>query len=299
MHPAASVITFTTLSGAGFGLLAVLGLDPTPPRGWVAFGFFAIAYLLAVGGLMASALHLRHPERALRAFTQWRSSWLSREAVASVATLLVMAVYGAGLVFWGTAIRPLGWLGAALALGTVLTTSMIYASLRAVPRWHDLSVPVLYLTHAIAGGLLLGGHVGLALIALPLAGAALVLHWVRGAGAFARAGSTLASATGLTGRGAVRAFEPPHTGTSYLTREMVFEIGRRRAGALRWIALGLGYGLPVILLLLPGGHLTAGLAVLSHLAGVAAGRWLFFAEAEHVVGLYYGRQAPSAPQPKN
>ena len=60
MHPAASVITFTTLSGAGFGLLAVLGLDPTPPRGWVAFGFFAIAYLLAVGGLMASALHLCH-----------------------------------------------------------------------------------------------------------------------------------------------------------------------------------------------------------------------------------------------
>jgi hypothetical protein len=26
----------------------------------------------------------------------------------------------------------------------------------------------------------------------------------------------------------------------------------------------------------------------SHVAGVLAARWLFFAEAEHVVGLYYG-----------
>lgn len=289
MHPAVSVIAFTTLSGAGFGLLFMLGLDPTPPRGWVAFVFFAVAYLLAVGGLTASALHLRHPERALRAFTQWRSSWLSREAVASMATLLVMAGYSAGLVFWDTAVRPLGWIGAALALGTVLTTSMIYASLRSVPRWHDPSVPALYLTHALAGGALLAGQVRLALVCLLLAAATLVLHWVRGAGAFARAGSTVASATGLVARGAVRPFEPPHTGPSYLTREMVFEVGRRRAGALRWIALTLGYLLPALLLLLPAGHLAAGLAVLCHLAGVAVGRWLFFAEAEHVVGLYYGR----------
>jgi sulfite dehydrogenase (quinone) subunit SoeC len=43
-------------------------------------------------------------------------------------------------------------------------------------------------------------------------------------------------------------------------------------------------------MLLPFHHLLAGLAVLSHLAGVLATRWLFFAEAEHVVGLYYGKR---------
>ena len=37
-------------------------------------------------------------------------------------------------------------------------------------------------------------------------------------------------------------------------------------------------------------HLMAGLAVLLHIAGVACLRWLFFAEAEHVVGLYYGKR---------
>ena len=39
-----------------------------------------IAYALASGGLIASTFHLGHPERAIKAFTQWRSSWLSREA---------------------------------------------------------------------------------------------------------------------------------------------------------------------------------------------------------------------------
>ena len=102
MHPAPSVIIFTTFSGLGFGLLAWLGFGYPDVRGWVAFAFFAIAYLCAVGGLLASTFHLGHPERAMKAFTQWRSSWLSREGIAAVACLLVMAIYGAGLVFFDT-----------------------------------------------------------------------------------------------------------------------------------------------------------------------------------------------------
>lgn len=130
MHPAPSVIIFTTLSGLGFGLLFWLGLGLLAPAGWVALAFFAVAYLLAVGGLMASAFHLGHPERALKAFTQWRSSWLSREAWLSVAALSIMAIYGAGLVFWGVAWTPLGWLGAGSCLGAVGATSMIYTQMR-------------------------------------------------------------------------------------------------------------------------------------------------------------------------
>jgi DMSO reductase anchor subunit len=34
----------------------------------------------------------------------------------------------------------------------------------------------------------------------------------------------------------------------------------------------------------------AALALCAHLIGAFAARWLFFAEAEHVVGLYYGRR---------
>ena len=110
MNPAPSVILFTTLSGIGFGLLAFLGLGLPQVSGRLAFAFFFLAYLLSVGGLLASTFHLGHPERALKAFSQWRTSWLSREAWAAVSALFVMAVYGAGLIFWEVRLPILGLL---------------------------------------------------------------------------------------------------------------------------------------------------------------------------------------------
>ena len=289
MHPAPSVIVFTTLSGLGFGLLVFLGLGAPPVTGWTAFWFYLIAYALAVGGLLASTLHLGHPERALKAFTQWRTSWLSREAWAAVAALVVMGLYGAAAVFLGARPAPLGWPGAALSLGTVLTTSMIYAQLGTVPRWHQVLTPVHFLSASLAGGALLAGQIMPAAVLLLLAGIVQAGHWRVGDARFSEAGTTLASATGLGAQGGVRAFEPPHTGPNYLLREMVHVVGRKHAIKLRVIALAAGYALPLALILTPGaGHLLGGLAVLSHLGGMLVSRWLFFAEAEHVVGLYYG-----------
>jgi DMSO reductase anchor subunit len=290
MHPAPSVIVFTTLSGLGFGLLFWLGLGLPAVTGWVAFVFFAIAYALAVGGLMASTFHLGHPERAWKAFSQWRSSWLSREGVCAVAVLVVMGIYGAGLVFFDERLALLGWLGAALALGTVFTTSMIYAQLKTVPRWKTPLTPGLLIAISLAGGALLAGQVSAALILIPIAGVLQILWWVRGDGAFAASGTDLATATGLGHIGSVRAFEPPHTGPNYLLRELVFQVGRKHALKLRGIAFGLGYALPILLLLVPFSHALALVAVIAHVAGIAASRWLFFAEAEHVVGLYYGKR---------
>lgn len=286
MHPAPSVIAFTTLSGAGFGLLFFLGLGLPAPTFWAGFAWFALAYALAAGGLVASTFHLGHPERALLAFTQWRTSWLSREACASVAALVILGLYAAGLVFFGTHLPLLGWIGAALALLTVFTTSMIYAQLRTVPRWHHWTTPALFLALSLAGGALLSGQTRAALPLLALAAALQILAWASGDGRFRASGTTLATATGLD-RGTPRAFEPPHTGPNYLLREMVHVIGRRHATRLRALALILGYGLPLLLLLVPHGHWPAAAV---HLAGIAASRWLFFAEAEHVVGLYYGRR---------
>lgn len=290
MHPAPSVIIFTTFSGLGFGLLIWLGLGLPDVRGWVAFAFFALAYLLAVGGLLASAFHLGRPERALKAFTQWRTSWLSREAWTSVITLVLMALYGAGLVFFDMRWTVLGWIGALACMVTVFTTSMIYASLRAVPRWNMGLTPVLFVTLSVAGGALLAGQVRATIWLLALAGAVQIITWLRGDGALARSGTDMASATGLGGIGRVRAFEPPHTGTNYLLREFVYQVGRRHAQRLRLIAIVLMVGLPILLLLLPVGHVIAVVAVASHVCGVLVARWLFFAQAEHVVGLYYGKR---------
>ncbi|MFK7939370.1 MAG: dimethyl sulfoxide reductase anchor subunit family protein [Roseovarius sp.] len=290
MHPAPSVIVFTTLSGIGFGLLFWLGLGFPATTGWSAFAFFAIAYVLAVGGLISSTFHLGRPERAVKAFSQWRSSWLSREGVAAVAALVIMALFGAGLVFMSTSWTVLGWIGALLSLAVVYCTAMIYGQLNTVPRWKQPLTPLLLVAISLAGGALLAGQVKFALILLPAAALVQILWWVMGDKALAESGTNMATATGLGNVGQVRAFEPPHTGTNYLLREFVHVVGRKHALKLRVIAMILGFVLPVILLLLPFNHVFGLLAVASHLAGIAASRWLFFAEAEHVVGLYYGKR---------
>lgn len=290
MHPAPSVIVFTTFSGLGFGLLFWLGIGAIVPTGMMAFIWFAIAYAAAVGGLLASTFHLGRPERAHKAFRQWQTSWLSREGICAVASLLIMAVYAAGLVFFSTVLPIFGLLGAALALGTVFTTSMIYAQLKTVPRWRHWTTPALFLTLSLGGGALLAGQVSAALLLILAAGLVQIHAWQTGDLRFAQSGTDLASATGLGGIGTIRAFEPPHTGSNYLMREFIHVVGRKHARQLRLIALICGFVLPVVFLLLPFHHIWAALAVISHIGGVLALRWLFFAQAEHVVGLYYGKR---------
>ena len=294
MHPAPSLILFSTLSGLGFGLLAWLGIGLPDVGGWVAAVFHAIGLGLASAGLLASTFHLGNPRRALRAFTQWRSSWLSREAWLALGALASATAHGATAAL-GERVAPLGWLAAALALATVLATSMIYASIRAVPRWHAWTTPAVFLAYAVAGGSLLAWLGGAAPWLLLMAGALQLLAWRRGERAFGRAATTLGTATGLGDAGRVRAFEPPHTGSNYLLDEMAFRVGRRHARRLRVLGLALAVVLPAGLTLLPLGHALAALAVASHLAGVLAIRWLFFAEAEHVVALYYGRARSGFP----
>lgn len=290
MHPAPSVILFSTLSGAGFGLLAFLGLGMPAVTGTDAFFMFAIGYLLAVGGLIASTFHLGHPERALKAFKQWRSSWLSREGICAVAALIIMAIYGAGLVFFDERLGLVGLIGAVLSIVTVFTTSMIYAQIKTVPRWNNSTTPAMFLSICIAGGALLAGEVTFAVPMLILAAVAQIGHWLFGDRALADSGTTLATATGLGARGDVRAFEPPHTGTNYLLKEFVYVIGRKHAMKLRGIALALMVALPVVLVLISQSLIMIALAAMCHLVGVFAARWLFFAQAEHVVGLYYGQR---------
>ena len=289
MHPAPSIIAFTTLSGLGFGLLAFLGLGLPAPGGWPAFWHFGLGFALAVAGLLSSLGHLGRPERAWKALSQWRSSWLSREGCLSVAALAVMGLFAFGRVFGVYDVPVLGWLGAALSLGTVFTTAMIYAQLKTVPRWNHWSTPVQFGLYALAGGALLAGQVLAALVLVVAAGGFQVLNWHWGDRRFRERGHSQATATGLGKMGAVRAFEPPHTGTNYLLSEMVHVVGRRHAQKLRWIGLGL-MATPLLLLVLPAHAVIIGALAILHVIGILVIRWLFFAEAEHVVGLYYGSQ---------
>ena len=290
MHPSPSVIIFTALSGLGFGLLVFLGLKMPDVTGVLAFIFFVIGFGLAVGGLISSTFHLGRPERSIKAFKQWRSSWLSREAIAAVFTLSIMAVYAIGRIFFDYDIRILGVAGAIMSIVTVFTTSMIYAQLKSIPRWNTKLTPAYFLSLSLAGGALLAGQIKLCLLLLLVSGIIQLLVWIKGDRALALSGTTIESGTGLGTIGRVRAFEPPHTGTNYLLKEFVHIVGRKHSAKLRIIAIILMIGTPILLLSLSFSYFLAALSVISHIAGLFISRWLFFAEAEHVVGLYYGKR---------
>jgi DMSO reductase anchor subunit len=290
MHPAPSVILFSTLSGMGLGLLAFLGAGLAGASGWLAFWWWGLGYALAVGGLGAATFHLGNPQRALLAFSQWRSSWLSREAWASVAALTLLAPMALSDIFGLGLPRGFGLVGAVLALFTVFTTSMIYTQIRAVPRWHHWITPVMFLAFAVTGGAILSGQTWAALASVALV-PLLAICWRIGDGQFARAGQTLGTATGLGALGGVRVFEQAHTSGNYLLREMIFTVGRKHAVKLRRLALFLAGAAPALILgLAPAHPITFATAAALHLTGALAQRWLFFAEAEHVVGLYYGQR---------
>ena len=290
MHPAPSVIVFTVLSGLGFGFLAFLGAGLVAPVGWAAFWIWGLAYAFAVGGLLASTLHLQNPKNAIRAFSQWRTSWLSREGVFAVITLLLLAPVALLDIFAGFPMATLGLPGAFLALVTVYSTSMIYTQLKTVPRWNHWLTPVMFLTFALTGGAILSGYHVLSILLCVVLTAVLVALFNIGDGRLTESGSTMETATGLGRIGKVRLYEGPHTGTNYLMREMIYVVGRKHSQKLRVIAVAFAAVLPALVMLItPAGSLFGiALALVFHLTGAFAARWLFFAEAEHVVGLYYG-----------
>ena len=288
MHPAPSVIIFSVLSGLGFGLLVYLGTGIVQPFGVQAFLWWGLGYALAIAGLLAATFHLANPKNAIKAFSQWRSSWLSREAWAAVATLVILAPVALSDWLGLGWPRAIGYLGAALALFTVFATSMIYTQIKAVPRWNHWINPLMFLGFALAGGAVLAGQ-GLARYLFVALGVLLVWLWKLGDQQFTKAAQTMGTATGLGGIGNVTVFEQPHTGGNYLMREMIFVVGRKHAQKLRLIALLLASVAPaMILAVLPPNLWSFALAAICHLIGALAARWLFFAEAEHVVGLYYG-----------
>jgi len=314
VHPSPSIVAFSTLSGAGYGLLAWLGL--LAPLGLVSadagFGLVAlgVALALATAGLLASTVHLGHPERAWRAVSQWRTSWLSREAVAALVTYLPAGLFGLAWLLGGEPGGVAAWYGlmaAGCAVATVICTAMIYASLKPIRQWHNRFVPPIYLTFAgFSGAAVLAAvtafwsgdqarlPAGLA-AALGIAAWALTLGYWRFIDS-APSASTAETATGLGRYGAVTLLEAPHTEENFLLREMGFRVARAHRARLRRIALALGAAAIMLFALaaLLGGlasSILAPVAVIPALLGTLIGRWLFFAEATHTVVLYYGRAA--------
>jgi DMSO reductase anchor subunit len=256
--------------------------------------------------LLSSTFHLGRPERAWRAFSQWRSSWLSREGVASVVTFVPALIFGALWLGFIDAPRCLGLAGLVTALMcavTVFCTAKIYSTLATIRQWHQpLTVPV-YLAFALSTGSVLVMAIAslfgrfqvfqaaLTIIALLLTIALKYSYWRRiDSEPKTR---TIEAATGLAKSGEkVRQWEVPHTAENFIMKEMGFVVARKHAEKLRrLVLLALFIALVVTALTIAAPILAAVLSLVAvALAGIAAvvERWLFFAEAQHVVSLYYG-----------
>lgn len=308
MKPALSVIFFTVSSGAGLGLavwLLVAQLaqraDASQPGFWVAA---MLSALLLTAGLLSSTLHLANRKNAWRAFARFRTSWLSREGVLAVALYPLAALHLWLSAAGAPAARASALALIVLALAIVVSTAMIYACLKTVPRWRTWHTPALFLLYAIVSGGLLWHAIG-AVSGAPAAGAGWLIGLAVAAAAVklafhakfsARVHATLNEAlavpeTAPAGRvqGRVRLLDAGHTHGTFLTNEFGFQLARGHASALRSTMFALTLAVPVVALAL-GGAPAAVLAAIAFLAGLLVERWLFFAQAEHVVRLYHGQQ---------
>ena len=311
MNPAFSVIVFTTLAGAAQGLVVALALATlggvTISAAFLA-GALALAFVMLLGGLGASFLHLGRPERAWRAAMMWRTSWLSREVI-------VLPAFIGAVGLWWLAVRldaAPAWRDVLLPLGAVAVaallwycTAMIYACLRFIEEWsHPLTLVNYTLTGLASGavlcaalaawageGALLRVVAPAALVATALAGVTRVLALRRNATLKPR--STLQSATGIAAPRLVQTSMGMSAG-SFNTREFFHRATPLAYRQIRLAGLLLLFALPVACMVLalfaardPAAPAPWLIAVLLQIPGLLADRWFFFAQARHPQNLYY------------
>lgn len=308
MKPAFSVISFTTVAGAGQGLAVALAfatlsgvqLGPTfLPL------CLAVALVLLGAGLVASFFHLGHPERAWRAMAMWRTSWLSREVI--VLPLFMALVFVWLVLAWGSpghaASSALAALTLLLAAALWVCTAQIYACLRFIQEWaHPLTL-VNFTLIGLSSGLVLTST--LAALRAEAAMLAATLPWAltltfaawacRTAALMRNAGlkpkSSAQSATGIPAARLVQKSMGMSAG-AFNTREFFHGATEAFVRHVRWAVHGLAFALPALLMMAARDASAAQAswlcaAVAAQVAGVLAERWLFFAQARHPQNLYY------------
>jgi sulfite dehydrogenase (quinone) subunit SoeC len=313
MRPAFSVIFFTVCSGAGLGLFVALALIDA--SGWLGgftyaslIGAISLAIAMVAAGLIASTFHLANRKNAWRAFTQWRYSWLSREGVAAVMFFVAALAYLASVMLEASSSLRVGALTTAIAMAwlVLFCTGMIYACLRTIPQWHTWLTPAAYLALGHYSGLLVlipiavSDHrpmlplaaTTLVLLALSAALKAIYFHKFAGVGV----GPEVGHALGMTAARA-KLLDAGHSHGTFLTHEFMFTLARGHARALRYASMIASFLVPLIALgaVALGSRLDSvalwTLVAVIGVGGLFLERWLFFAEARHVVRLYHGEPA--------
>lgn len=325
MHPAFSVIFLTTLIGAGQGLFLALytgqlyslaNLLPAQSREFYLQGSL-IALMLLIAGLVASVFHLGRPERAWRAATQWRSSWLSREVIVLPLTMALTFLYGLFHFLGWT--QPLFIVAETLpvdatlivgALGTFATfvlflcTGMIYASLRFIRAWYSPLTVANFLFLGIASGFMLAAALSAyqgtnlvafygiwAVLATLLGGAGRGYSLYRNLRATSKV--DLRSAIGVH-HSRLHQKAQGFMGGSFNTREFFHGKSPEFLRLVRYAFLLMVFVLPVVLMVLAYALESTRLPMVAfaiQYLGLVLERYHFFTEARHPQNLYYQSMA--------
>jgi DMSO reductase anchor subunit len=322
MKPPFSIIFMTTLFGLGQGLFLALYTGQLyslfqllpPPDGPQFYGMgSAVVLMLMIAGMIASIFHLGTPSRGWRAFTRWRTSWLSREVILLPVLIILILLYGGlHILDWNPPLFSIGegivvditFLIGALAtlvcFGLYLATGMIYASLRFLQEWAS---PLTVLNF-----LLLGGASGFTLVTAFAINSAphligffgiwaiiitLLALCSRGASLYRNSRikqrSNPRSAIGIRHE-RINQMHQGAMGGSFNTREFFHGQSDAVLERIKWGFLILTFPIPILLLLIGIGSSTASwliVAALTQYLGLLLERWFFFAEARHPQNLYY------------
>ena len=306
MHPAFSILFFTTLAGIAQGLVVLLALAALMRINMTAsfvLTALAIGEVLLIAGLASSFLHLGHKMRAWRAALMWRTSWMSREVIVLPAFIALVGIWWLALYFKVNA----GWVAVLPVLVIIASfllwycTAMIYACLRFIEEWaHTLTI-INFTLIGLSSGMVLAcalaamaGQMeflqsfGIATLALVLAAWFFRVIAVRRNSAL-RHKSTLQSATGIKATKLVQKSMGMSAG-AFNTREFFHGASEMAVKNVRLGFQVLGFALPALCIvwgLTSGGALPWLLAMVLQAPGLLAERWYFFAQAKHPQNLYY------------
>ena len=310
MHPSKSIIFFTVISGTGYGIF--IGLLFNLLFEEISYGleykiYLSLASFLMISlGLLSSTLHLGHPERAWRAFSQWKTSWLSREGLAAIITYIPMTLF---YFFWIMNVKGyfiLLILTSVFSIITIFCTGQMYASLKTIPAWNNPLVTPIYILNGITVGSLfvytLNFHFNYNLnlfenfiyFILGLNLICKVIYWIS---INKKTNTSIQTAVGIKSKN-ITFFEGPHTGKNYLTTEMINTIEKQNSNFLRMIFCILTFIIPGYMinqyssLVVDESILKVSMIIvfIFALIGMIIERYLFFIQSKHVVGLYYGEK---------
>ena len=322
MHPAFSVIFLTTLIGVGQGLFLAIftgqsysAVELLPSGDSIEFyatgSMLALAFLFA--GLIASLFHLGHPERAWRAATKWRTSWLSREVIALPLVMFFIFIYSLMHYFsWDTMLFTsktgarlqlslvIGGLGVIATFALFLCTGMIYAAIKFLQEWASPLTVINYLLLGTASGFILATAFSaytapglvkfygiwatiITLAALITRSASLLRN------ARIKHKSSMQTAIGIR-HNQIQQKAMGFMGGSVNTRDFFHHQSRLLMKSIKWIFMVLTFFLPLLFLwsgIEQLNGITLIIAFLIQYLGLIAERWFFFAQANHPQNLYY------------